>query len=89
MRTAKAEIRRPSVDRWGRVTVANEQTKLLANALDRASTAVGIGAVFPLINVINQVEGANPGLFIISFLIFGFWSVVPHYIARPILTGLR
>jgi hypothetical protein len=28
----------------------NERTKLLANALDRASTAVGVGGVFPLIN---------------------------------------
>jgi hypothetical protein len=28
--------------------VWNEQTKLVANALDRASTAIGVGSLFPL-----------------------------------------
>jgi hypothetical protein len=35
----------------------NEQTKLSVNALDRASTVVGIGGVFPLINVAGPPNG--------------------------------
>jgi hypothetical protein len=41
--------------------VWNERTKLLANALDHASTAVGTGSIFPLINAwrANQAAGAD------------------------------
>jgi hypothetical protein len=69
--------------------IYNEQTKLLASALDRASTAVGVGAVFPLINVLNQVQGAKPGLFVGSFVTFGCASLMLHFIAQRALRGLR
>jgi hypothetical protein len=36
----------------------NERTKLLANALDRASTAVGAGGVIPLINAWRAGQAA-------------------------------
>jgi len=73
--------------------IYNEQTKLLANALDRASTAVGVGAVFPLITLVTpsagQVDGWTVGQFVASFLVFAFWSIVLHYSARRVLRGLR
>jgi hypothetical protein len=73
--------------------IYNEQTKLLANALDRASTAVGIGGVFPLINLAKpttgQMDSTTVGLFAGSVVIFGFWSIMLHLAARRVLRGLR
>jgi hypothetical protein len=37
--------------------IYNERTKLLANAVDRASTALGVGSVFPVINLIKRDGG--------------------------------
>ena len=73
--------------------IHNEQTKLLANALDRASIAVGIGGIFPLINLAKpptgQVDFKTASLFAGSLVIFAFWSIVLHLAARRVLRGLR
>jgi hypothetical protein len=75
------------------VMIYNEQTKLLANALDRASTAVGIGGIFPLIDLAKpptgQIDSAAVILFAGSVVVFGFWSIVLHLAARRVLRGLR
>jgi hypothetical protein len=73
--------------------IYNEQTKLLANALDRASTALGVGAIFPLVGLIKPADGhlndATVFLFSAAFLVLAFWSGVLHYTARRVLRGLR
>jgi hypothetical protein len=56
----------------------NERTKLLANALDRASTAVGVGGIFPLINAwrASQASDRDGWVFLASAYIFLFVAVV-------------
>lgn len=75
------------------VMIYNEQTKLLANALDRASTALGVGSVFPVINLVKPDAGhldmATTVTFSAAFLVLSFWSIALHYAARRILRGLR
>jgi hypothetical protein len=36
------------------ILISNEQTKLLANALDRASTALGAGSLWPAYNLFGR-----------------------------------
>lgn len=73
--------------------IYNEQTKLLANALDRASTALGVGSVFPLITLARPAASGSDasiiGLFSAAFLVLASWSVVLHLAARRVLRGLR
>jgi hypothetical protein len=75
------------------VLVYNEQTKLLANALDRASTALGAGSVFPLINAWQASQGQTAGsrvwLFAASAYIFLFCALLLHLAARRVLKVLR
>jgi len=73
--------------------IYNEQTKPLANAVDRASTVLGVGSVFPVINLIKpdggHLDPATTATFVAAFLILFFWSVVLHYAARRALRRLR
>ena len=73
--------------------IQNEQTKLLANALDRASTAVGVGSIWPLINISRpSAAPINLGIFV-QFLagvcFFLFFAIVLHLQAKRVLRGLR
>jgi hypothetical protein len=63
------------------VLVWNEQTKLFANALDRASTAVGVGSLIPLWNLRGGV-GNRLWVFGASAYIFIFAAFVLHMLAR-------
>jgi hypothetical protein len=58
----------------------NERTKLLANALDRASTAVGTGGIFPLINAwrAGQASQLDGLAFFASAYIFFCVAVLLH-----------
>jgi hypothetical protein len=70
-------------------TIHNERTKLLANALDRASTAsLAVGFIAPVVSIGN---GQTPSL---AFLVIsvGVWFLIAmalHMIARRVLGGLR
>jgi hypothetical protein len=72
--------------------IYNEQTKLIANALDRASTVVGAGSVWPLINLAKPssrpVDGAALLQFLFGVAFFLFFAGVLHYLARRALRGL-
>jgi hypothetical protein len=63
----------------------NERTKLLADALDRASTAVAAGGVFPLINAWRSSQETSADtrvwLFLASAYIFVFAAVMLHLAA--------
>jgi hypothetical protein len=73
--------------------VENEQTKLLANALDRASTAcLTIGIATPLAGYVYNVGGFRVSVTMLE-LVLGFvtWIAVAiglHYLARRVLKGL-
>lgn len=72
--------------------IRNEQTKLLANALDRASTAcIAAGLIAPVVAAAN---GAGNGLTFtwVSLLSSGAWiltAVVLHLGARHVLRRLQ
>jgi len=72
--------------------IENERTKLLANALDRASTAcVTVGVLAPIAAFIYGLSGTRPD---VSALIFGgsIWilsAVALHWMARLALRGLK
>ena len=72
--------------------VRNEQTKLLANALDRASTAsLAVGVFGPVsANMSSSDWTKSPGLFIILVmsLVWIFLARSLHAFARRILKGL-
>ncbi|WP_117191904.1 hypothetical protein [Rhizobium terrae] len=69
-----------------------EQTKLLANALDRASTAcVTVGVVTPLAGYVYNVPGFNAISGDRAILYFACWlsgAVLLHYLARRVLRRL-
>ena len=74
--------------------IDNERTKLLANALDRASTAcLTVGIVTPLAGyvygVIDFQPAINRGWPLISVLIWLLLAVALHLWARRILRGLK
>ncbi len=71
--------------------IYNEQTKLVANALDRTSTAVGVGSVFPLVGLVKPEPGepVNVGVFVAAFFIFVFWAAMLRFAARRALGSLR
>jgi hypothetical protein len=75
------------------VLIHNEQTKLLASALDRASTVVGVGSVFPLFNLFKPATGlwdaASAGYFIAAVHVPLLWAIVLHICARLVLRWLR
>ena len=72
--------------------VRNEQTKLLANALDRASTAsLAVGVFGPVsANMSSSDWTKSPGLFTIlaMSLVWIFLALSLHAFARRILKGL-
>lgn len=75
------------------VQIRNERTKLIANALDRASTTVGAGSLLPLLNITRPIDGRLTAPVFIQFTV-GFWffisfAIVLHYLARRALGGLR
>jgi hypothetical protein len=68
--------------------IKNEQTKLTANALDRASTAIGISSLFPLWQL--SAGSANRRLlFVVSAYGFLFGAFLRHRIAQRVLRRLR
>jgi len=72
--------------------VHNERTKLLANALDRASTAcVAAGLIAPAVGISNHAAGAPP-LTWATALGTTIWlcaAVALHLLARRALGGLK
>ena len=74
--------------------IENERTKLLANSLDRASTAcLTIGVLAPLGSVLFKSEGVAPlgGPMMIAAIIYAALAVAAglHYAARRVLGGLQ
>ena len=73
-------------------TVHNERAKLLANALDRASTAaVTIGVLAPIAASLYSVAGPGPGMWtlVVGAVIWFFAAVALHLGARIVLGRLR
>lgn len=66
--------------------IHNERTKLLANAIDRSSTACF--AVGVLGQVFNLLPSTAPFLSFVSIVGWIFAAVVLHLAARRILGGL-
>jgi hypothetical protein len=70
------------------ILVHNERTKLLANALDRASTGVGIGSLLPLYSL-ARVDTEHPAwVYAASAIGFVIAAVVLHLLASRVLGGL-
>ena len=72
--------------------VHNEQTKLLANALDRASTAcLTIGILAPIAAAIYSVSSAFAfdTRIVLGGFVWSFMAVVLHRSARRVLRRLR
>lgn len=71
--------------------VWNERTKLLANALDRASTAcLAVGILTPLGSSLLGLEAARPtaGGHLLSFAAWTVTAVMLHLAARCLLGDL-
>ena len=71
--------------------IHNEQTKLLANALDRASTAcLTVGVLAPIAAALYAASGVftMSAIVIASPLVWIFAAVVLHMSARRILRSL-
>ncbi|QQM31759.1 hypothetical protein JET14_06220 [Martelella lutilitoris] len=70
-------------------TIHNERIELLANALDRASTAsIAAGLIVPSVSALSHVEALS-GLAIISSMVWLFAAFAPHMGARHVLGRLR
>ena len=74
--------------------IHNERTKLLANALDRASTACfTVGIATPLAGYIYNISNLRETLpvWVLLFAALGWCSAcfALHYLARRVLGGLR
>lgn len=72
--------------------VENERTKLLANALDRTSTAcVTVGLLAPVAAVVYGASGTSLAswTFILGGIVWLFAAAALHLIARVVLGGLR
>jgi hypothetical protein len=71
--------------------IDNERTKLLANALDRASTAcLTVGVVAPLAAALYNFGGVTiqPWVVVLGVVIWLSGAVVLHLTARSVLGGL-
>jgi hypothetical protein len=68
--------------------IKNEQTKLLASAIDRASTGLGISSLFPLWQLYSGTAN-RPLLFAASAYIFLFVAFMLHMLAQRVLRRLR
>lgn len=71
--------------------IHNERTKLLANALDRASTAcLTVGVFAPIAAALYSINSAvSVTLFLIGAVVWIFSAVVLHISARHVLRNLR
>ncbi|KQQ13294.1 hypothetical protein ASF53_14070 [Methylobacterium sp. Leaf123] len=74
--------------------IANERTKLTANALDRASTAcLTVGVLGPTVATLYGIGGTNGGtlgfLFVAGSLFWLIAAAALHGMARHTLGGLR
>lgn len=72
--------------------IHNERVKLLANALDRASTTFGAGSIVPLLGWIRALPpSAQPGdaaTALFGMVAFVICAVVLHLLARRELGNL-
>jgi hypothetical protein len=72
--------------------IDNERTKLLANALDRASTAcVTVGLLAPIAAVLYGASASFAGMWAFA-LGGGIWllaAIALHLVARFVLGGLK
>jgi hypothetical protein len=76
------------------LTIYNERTKLLANALDRASTALGVGGGLSVLGQFNAdhealADPTNALPYMWLTATFGFCSIMLHLVASNVLTRLR
>lgn len=76
------------------VLIGNEQTKLLANALDRASTALGAGSILPLVNLWRSAFSSGSSIFPAWLLAasagaFFLIAIVLHFTATRVFGDLR
>ncbi|MGV8939175.1 MAG: hypothetical protein ACOH2J_18815 [Allorhizobium sp.] len=74
------------------ILVRNERTKLLANALDRTSTAcIAVGLIGPAVGIANHSATAPAQSFtaVIGTVIWLFTAVVLHLFARRVLGELQ
>lgn len=72
--------------------IENERTKLLANALDRASTAcVTVGVLAPVAAVIYGASATALAVwaFVLGGVIWLLVAIVLHMVARWVLGGLK
>lgn len=74
--------------------IANERTKLLANALDRASTAsIAVGVIAPLAAWMTNTGGLQEtvALLVLGAGAFGWLlaAVILHLVARAVLGRLQ
>ena len=73
--------------------IENERTKLLANALDRASTGcMTVGVFTPLAGYIYNFGNIRETFDVWNAIAFFYWiaaSVTLHLISRNVLKGLR
>jgi multisubunit Na+/H+ antiporter MnhG subunit len=74
--------------------IYNERTKLLANALDRASTScLTVGFIGPIVAVIYDLGGAGSKITALTLYIgSAFWllaGIALHLIARAVLGRLK
>ena len=71
--------------------VHNERTKLLANALDRASTAcLTVGVLAPVAAALYSMGNMSPSwVLILTTLSWLAAAAVLHYAARRALGGLK
>ncbi|WEJ57588.1 hypothetical protein [Devosia sp. FJ2-5-3] len=72
--------------------IENERTKLLANALDRTSTAcLTVGVLAPLAAVIYGASGTALATwaFVLGGVIWLLVAIALHMIARWVLGGLK
>lgn len=71
--------------------IRNERTKLLANALDRASTACVVAGLIAPASAISTQSNAAPGLSLGSSLGIVIWlsaALILHMLARRALGAL-
>ncbi len=73
--------------------IHNERTKLLANGLDRASTAcIAVGVFGPAVAVLYDVGGASASAGSLFAVASVFWlgaAVLLHFLARYVLGRLK
>ncbi|MDX3925665.1 MAG: hypothetical protein QHC90_07625 [Shinella sp.] len=73
--------------------VENERTKLMANAIDRASTAcLTVGILTPIAGYLYNLGGLRDGMDVWMTIGLAGWlltALVLHYIARQVLKGLK